>query len=143
MRHAPASGVYLMKPSLHELSVMLDRPIETRAETAAAARALVAEGRAEVVVVSLGEEGALLVTEALEEYFIAPEVPIRSAVGAGDSMVGAIVFALEKGWNVTEAVRYGVAAGAATIMTPGTELCYREDVERLFSVIRQDERREA
>ena len=47
-------------------------------------------------------------------------------------MVGAIVFALEKGWSLTEAVRYGVAAGTATIMTPGTELCYAGDVERLL-----------
>ena len=133
MRHAPLRGTYLMKPSIHELSVMLGCAIESVAETIAAARSLIAGGRTEVVVVSLGAEGALLVTDALAEHFEALEVPAKSAVGAGDSMVGAIVLALEQGWSLTDAVRYGVAAGTATIMTPGTELCYRSDVERLFA----------
>ena len=81
---------------------------------------------------SLGSEGALLVTRKLAEHFQAPDVPAMSAVGAGDSMVGAIVFALERGWSLTDAVRYGVAAGTATIMTPGTELCHVNDVEMLY-----------
>jgi 6-phosphofructokinase 2 len=135
MRHAPMRGTYLMKPSIHELSVMLGCPIENLPETIAAARSLVADGRTEVVVVSLGAEGALLVTESLAEVFPALEVPIKSAVGAGDSMVGAIVFALEKGWGLIEAVRYGVAAGTATITTPGTELCYAGDVERFYEMM--------
>ncbi len=132
MRFAPQHGVFLMKPSLSELSAMLGQTVDTPAEQLAAARSLIRQGRAEVVVVSLGADGALLVTDDLAERFRAPEVPTLSAVGAGDSMVGAIVFALERGWTISDAVRYGVAAGAATIMTPGTELCYRADVERLF-----------
>jgi len=132
MRYAPEHGAFLMKPSLSELCVMAGRELATRDEQIVAARGFVQDGHAEALVVSLAEEGALLVTDTLAEHFSAPEVPIRSAVGAGDSMVGAIVLALEKGWSLTEAVRYGVAAGAATIMTPGTELCYREDVERLY-----------
>ncbi len=132
MRHAPLSGVYLMKPSEREFSAMLGREIENRAEMAAAARTLIEAGRAEVIIISLGEEGALLVADGTAEHIPTPKVPIRSAVGAGDAMVGAIVFALEQEWNVREAVRYGIAAGAATIMTPGTELCYRHDVERIY-----------
>lgn len=131
MRHA-AAGAFLMKPNLRELSHIVGRPLESRADQIASARSLVREGRAEVVVVSLGAGGALLVTDTLAEHFAAPEVPIRSAVGAGDSMVGAIVFALERGWKLRDAVRYGVAAGTATLMTPGTELCHRENVEQLF-----------
>uniref|UniRef100_UPI0028B04E47 PfkB family carbohydrate kinase n=1 Tax=Stutzerimonas balearica TaxID=74829 RepID=UPI0028B04E47 len=53
-------------------------------------------------------------------------------VGAGDSMLGAVVLALAQGRELGDAVRYGVAAGAATVMRPGTQLCLREDVERLF-----------
>src|SRR5690606_34812245 len=102
------------------------------AEMAAAAHGLIAEGRSEVVVVSLGAKGALLVADGIEEHLPSPSVPVRSAVGAGDSMVGAIVHALNQGWSLVEAVRYGTAAGAATIMNPGTELCYRHDVERLY-----------
>jgi 6-phosphofructokinase 2 len=132
MLHSPEHGVFLMKPNLGELSRMLGRPLKDRAEQIAGARSIVRDGRAEVLVVSLGHEGALLVTDTLAEHYPTPDVPIRSAVGAGDSMVGAIVFAVERGWSLVEAVRYGVAAGAATLMTPGTELCRREDVERLY-----------
>ncbi len=132
MRYAPESGVYLMKPSERELSAMVGQPTDTRAEQIAAAQSLVRQGRSEVVIVSIGAEGALLVTDGLVEHFQAPDVPPCSAVGAGDSMVGAMVFALERGWSLQEAVRYGVAAGTATLMTPGTELCHVDDVEKLY-----------
>jgi 6-phosphofructokinase 2 len=132
MRHAPEQGAFLMKPNLRELAGMVGRTLPDRADQIVAARSLIRQGRTEVVVVSLGGDGALLVTEAIEEHFPTPEVPARSAVGAGDSMVGGIVYALDRGWGLSEAVRYGVAAGTATIMTPGTELCHREDVERLY-----------
>jgi 6-phosphofructokinase 2 len=131
MPHA-RRGVFLMKPSRRELSGMLGRAIDSRAEQLAAARSFIKEGRAEVIVVSLGAAGALLVTGSTEEHFPAPAVATGSSVGAGDSMVGAIVLALERGWAIEDAVRYGIAAGAAATLRPGTQLCRREDVERLF-----------
>jgi 6-phosphofructokinase 2 len=59
-------------------------------------------------------------------------VPIKSKVGAGDSMVGGIVLSLARGNDISDAARFGVAAGAAAVMTPGSELCRREDAERLY-----------
>jgi 6-phosphofructokinase 2 len=59
-------------------------------------------------------------------------------VGAGDSFVGAMVWALGHGRGVEEAFAYGVAAGAATATTAGTELCRRADVERLFAGLRAE-----
>lgn len=131
MRDA-APGAYLMKPNHRELAHMVGRRLESRADQIAAAKSLVRDGRSEIMVVSLGADGALLVTDELAEHFASPDVEIHSAVGAGDSMVGAIVFALARGWPIREATRYGVAAGAATLMTSGTELCHPADVERLF-----------
>lgn len=136
MLHAPDHGVFLMKPNLNELRRMVGRSLQDRADQIAAARSVIRRGRAEALVVSLGADGALLVTETIAEHFAAPDVPIRSAVGAGDTMVGALVFALERGWNLVEATRYGVAAGSATLMTPGTELCRLRDVERLYAEMR-------
>lgn len=98
-----------------------------------AAREVIATGRAEVVVLSLGAEGALLVTEAASERFAAIAVEAKSTVGAGDSMLAGIVLALARGANLNEAVRFGVAAGAAALLGSGTELCRREDVERLYA----------
>jgi 6-phosphofructokinase 2 len=132
MRHAPRHGVFLMKPNAEELGAMVGHPCETRDQQIAAARVAVRECRAAVLVVSLGAEGALLVTEEMVEHFPAPKVEVHSAVGAGDSMIGGIVFALASGRSLSDAVRYGIAAGSATLMTPGTELCHRTDVERLF-----------
>jgi 6-phosphofructokinase 2 len=136
MLHSPDHGVFLMKPNLRELVRIAGRPLQDRADQVAAARSIIRLGRAEVLVVSLGHNGALLVTDTLAEHFAAPKVQIRSAVGAGDAMVGALVFALDRGWSLIEATRYGVAAGSATLMTPGTELCRREDVERLYDEMR-------
>ncbi len=66
----------------------------------------------------------------------APTVPIKSKVGAGDSMVAGITAALARKWELQDAVRFGVAAGAAAVMTPGTELCRKEDTGRLYQQIR-------
>jgi 6-phosphofructokinase 2 len=93
---------------------------------------LVESGRCEAVVVSLGAEGAHFASRGGCERFTSPNVAVQSRVGAGDSMVGAIGFALARGQSVREAVRFGVAAGAATVMRPGTELCLHADVERLL-----------
>ena len=65
----------------------------------------------------------------------APTVPIKSKVGAGDSMVAGIMTALKRGWKIPDAGRFGVAAGAEAVMTEGAELCRREDTERLYERI--------
>jgi len=83
-------------------------------------------------VVSLGAAGALLVWENGSSRVRAPTVSIQSKVGAGDSMVGGIVTGLVRGYSIEAAVRLGVAAGAAAVMTPGTTLCRNEDTEPLF-----------
>ena len=82
--------------------------------------------------ISLGVAGALAVTEEGCERLRAPTVSIKSRVGAGDSMVAGIVLSLTRGLSLKDAVIFGVAAGAAAVMTPGTELCRREDAERLY-----------
>jgi 6-phosphofructokinase 2 len=72
-------------------------------------------------------------------YIMSPTVDTVSAVGAGDSMVGGMTLALSRGWSMLEAVQYGVAAGTAATLTPGSELCKGEDVERLYQWIRNKE----
>jgi len=127
------AGIYLVKPNLRELAELFGAKLDHEGEVKAAARSIIQRGWSEVVVVSLGAAGALLVTASGCERILAPIVPARSRVGAGDSMVGGIVFALDRGASLCEAVHFGAAAGAAAVMQPGTELCHRKDVERLFS----------
>jgi len=124
--------VYLIKPNLRELGQLAGTEVEGDAQIHELARSLIDSGRVEVVVTSLGA-GGVAVTSADEHHHIrAPTVPIRSKVGAGDSTVAGIVLGLARGAPILDAVRRGVATGAAAVMTPGTELCRREDAERLY-----------
>ena len=126
------SGVHLLKPSLRELQDLVGRPIRTESEQEWAARDVIAQGRAEIVVVSLGDEGALLATADRTERFPAIPVEARGSIGAGDSMLAGIVLGLTRGQPLHDAVRFGMAAGAAALLGFGTELCRRTDVDRLY-----------
>ena len=127
------SGVYLLKPSLRELRECVGRELSTEGEQLTAARELIDRGAAEYVLVSLGSRGALLATAEGGLRFPPVEVPAGSGVGAGDAMVAGVAVGLTRGWTLTEAVRLGVAAGAAMLLTPGTAPCTRADTERLFA----------
>lgn len=135
LRAAVEHGVYLLKPNMRELKDLAGGKIETEEELEQVAEQLVENGKAQVVIVSLGAAGALLVAEGVSERVRAPTVQIRSKIGAGDSMVAGIVLALSRGQSLSEAARYGVAAGAAAVSTPGTELCPRDLTDSLFRKI--------
>ena len=132
LREAVREGVYLLKPNDHELAALTDRAVETRDDQAEVAGDIVRSGRAEAVVVSRGAEGALLVTREGQISFEPPDMHVESTVGSGDSAVAGIVTGLARGWPIERAVRFGLAAGAAAVTTPATELCHRETVEELF-----------
>jgi len=136
LHKALGHGVYLVKPNQREFGELIGRPVDGPKEIAAAARRLVADGKAETVVVTLGEFGAILATP--DAAYFAPPLPIavQSAVGAGDSFMGAMVAALVRGASPLEAFRYGNAGGSATLMRAGTELCHADDVERLLPQIK-------
>jgi len=125
-------GIYLLKPSLRELQDLAGAEIRTECEQEQAAREVIAQGRSEIVVLSLGAEGALLVTAEECDRFAAIPVEARSTVGAGDSMLAGIVLGLSRALPLRKAVRFGLAAGAAALLGSGTQLCQRSDVERLY-----------
>jgi 6-phosphofructokinase 2 len=129
------SGVFLLKPSVRELRECVERELATEAEQTAAAQELVQHRQAQVVVVSLGHNGALLITPDAVQRVPAIMMRSGSGVGAGDAMVAAITVGLSRGWPLAKSVRFGVAAGAAMLMTPGTAVCHRADVERLFELV--------
>ncbi len=123
---------FLIKPNMDELAELAGHPIEGDPQIREVAGSLIDQGKTEVVVTSLGSGGAVLTTAEFQEHIRAPTVKIRSKVGAGDSTVAGIVLALSRGEPLSNAVRFGVAAGAAAVMTDGTELCRRADAERLY-----------
>lgn len=125
-------GVFLIKPNIREFRDLVGQNVEEESQIKVAARTFVESGQSEVVVISLGASGALLVSRDVVEHIVPPTVPIISKVGAGDSMVAGIALSLARGMSQRDAVRFGIAAGTAAVMTPGTELCRREDTERLY-----------
>ncbi len=132
------TGVYLLKPSLSELRDIFGAALDIRADQIAACRALVEKKHAEVVALTLGEQGAILVTA--DRVVRARPLPIepKSVVGAGDSFLGAMIWGLTSGRTLDEAFRYGVAAGSAALLVPGTELSRRDDIERLVKEVELD-----
>jgi 6-phosphofructokinase 2 len=132
LRTTLGGGLFLIKPSEEEL-VSLSKEMGLPVGLEETARAIVTRGYAEVVVVSRGAGGALLVTRDGVKNIAAPVVQRLSTVGAGDSLVGGIVAGLGRKMGLEEAVQFGVACGAATVMNPGTELCHRRDAEALYA----------
>ena len=135
LTRAIGKGVYILKPNLRELELFAGEALPGETQIKAAGQRLIAEGLAEVMMVSMGASGAALITSADYVHLRAPIVPIQSKVGAGDSMVGGIVMGLAQGRSLVDAVRLGVAAGSAAVMTPGTQLCRKEDTYRLYDEV--------
>ncbi len=133
LQHAVKEGLYLIKPNLDELSNLCGKEKLAKDEIITAARSIIEAGGCEVMVVSMGKEGAILVTKDSQIQATPPDVTVRSTVGAGDSMVGGMVVALSKNQSLEDVLYYGVAAGTAATMNAGTELCKKEDTERLFA----------
>lgn len=127
-------GIHLIKPNLREFRELMDEPLMSRREWIDAARRLIARG-VERVALTLGDRGALLITR--EEAWFAEGLPVKaiSSVGAGDSFLGAMVWALSAGHSLPDALRYGIAAGSAAVLAPGTSLCSAHDVKRLLQEV--------
>jgi 6-phosphofructokinase 2 len=133
LRHI-SFGVFLLKASVRELGECVEYDVTAEPAQVAAAQEFIRGGRAQAVVVSLGAQGALLVTPRSCQRFPAIQMGSGSGVGAGDAMVAAITVGLSRGWPIEKSVRFGIAAGAAMLMTPGTAACDRADVDRLFEI---------
>lgn len=132
---ALAAGVHLAKPSRSELAALVGRDLHDPAALEAAARDIVAAGGADLLAVTMGHDGALLATADGVRRLTTPQVQAKSAVGAGDSFVAGMTWGLAMGEPVARAFALGVAAGTATVLTPGTELCHKTDVEHFWTML--------
>jgi 6-phosphofructokinase 2 len=136
LNEALTEGVTLVKPNLVELSEYVGTPLDSDEKQVAACRKLTLSGRAEIVALTLGENGALLVT-ADHAWRAAPlQIEAVSTVGAGDSFLGGMVAALADSKPLDEAFRVAVAAASAAVLTPGTGLCQPHDVKRLLPEVK-------
>ncbi|MCC7320211.1 MAG: 1-phosphofructokinase family hexose kinase [Rubellimicrobium sp.] len=123
---------HVLRMNEEEAAEIAGRPLRDLGESAAFAAALVERGAARIVIVARGSEGSVLATHDRRLHARAPEVPVRSKVGAGDSFVGGFTLGLAMQEDLSQALARGVAAASAAVMTDGTRLCRREDAEALL-----------
>ena len=129
----PVPGLNLLRMDQEEAEELAGHRLASAAATADFAATLVARGSARRVIVARGADGSVFVGDGQRLSSRPPKVEVLSKVGAGDSFVGGFVLAESRGAPPSEALARGVAAAAAAVMTVGTELCRREDAERLYA----------
>jgi len=139
LKAALKEGVALIKPNLVELSDLIGTSLTTDDARITACRKLIKDGCVGMVALTLGEDGALLVTP--DQVWRAEPLTIEpvSTVGAGDSFLGGLVGALASGKSLPQAFRVAVAAASAAVLSPGTELCREEDVQKLLTDVKISE----
>lgn len=137
LKQALREGAYLIKPNIRELAGFAGKDTLNTAEIVEVAQQIIHKNQCEVIVVSMGETGAMLITAGVTVKIPAPVVQRVSTVGAGDSMLAGIVYSLSVGGELLEAAQFGVACGTAATLNPGTALCKKEDAQLLFEEIRK------
>ena len=137
LKKLKGSGVFLLKPNLREFREFTGLKLLSEEDQKQAGRELVNNGTCEVLVLSLGPDGVLLVTHDFQIRFRSPKVVVKSRIGAGDSTVAGIVLGLTQDMDLKEAVMFGISCGASTVMSPGNELCQKSEVERIFNQMKE------
>lgn len=127
-----AGGIALFKPNLSELEILSGRKLDNDKAQEEVCEKLIESGACEVVALSLGEDGALLIAKNIRKRIPAIPTEVVSAVGAGDSFVAGMNLALSRDQSLEEAFLYGMAAATAALITPGTELCRLEDTDSYY-----------
>ena len=135
---AKGAKPYLIKPNLRELETTLGIELRTIRAIRDAALLFIRLG-VEHAVVSMGEMGAMYVSEKKTLFAPALRIEAKSTVGAGDAMIGGMLMGYEKTGDMAKAFRYGIAAGAASVMTEGTQLIVRSDFEKLLAQVKVQE----
>jgi 1-phosphofructokinase len=136
LRLGVQASPFLIKPNRHELGRLVTRTLQDREDYLSAARCLIDEHGIGIVLLSLGADGALVVSRQEAWSLVPPPVTPRSQIGAGDAMVAGMTKALAQGDSLVDAGRYAVAVGTAKVLSPGTVLARVADVRRLLPMVR-------
>lgn len=133
LQHAIKADIFLFKPNLSELASLYGEEILSYAELEKYAKEFMATHKCQILAVSLGKLGALLVTSDVFEYLPAPIVHEQNTIGAGDSMLAGMLLKAQAGCSPKTMIQYGVASGAAATLRRDAQLCQLIDVESIFN----------
>ncbi|AAK78213.1 1-phosphofructokinase (fructoso 1-phosphate kinase) [Clostridium acetobutylicum EA 2018] len=125
---------YIIKPNDMEFELLLNKKFKNNTDIIDGAKEVIGLGVSNVLI-SLGSKGALFVNKDKSYYAKGLVVPVKSTVGAGDSMVAAFVYGIINSLNEKEILRFSIACGAASVSTEGTEACSLEDVKELLKSV--------
>ena len=128
----PIPGLAILRMDGDEAELLAGAPLANRSDSADFAQSLVERGVARQVIVARGADGSVLVDKDHRIFAKAAKVRVKSTVGAGDSFVAGFVLSLARGETTESALAHGSAAASAAVMTDATQLCRREDAERLL-----------
>lgn len=132
---AVKAGPYIVKPNIHELERAFDRKLEDEESVIEVSKSLLQYG-VKYVVVSLGGDGSIVVSENAVIKAKGLKVEVKSTVGAGDSMVGALAIAIERGYTIEDALKLAAATSTASVMSEGSESGKLEVINRLLNEIK-------
>ncbi|TYP98999.1 6-phosphofructokinase 2 [Tenacibaculum adriaticum] len=135
LKKALEQPVYLIKPNQRELAQLAGKEFLSNIEQEEFAKELVEKGKAKYVVVSLGAKGAFLACTEGVFYQTTPSVPVKSTIGAGDSMVAGLIYGIQKEYTPKEILRMGVACGVATTMSEGTQLATSKNINKALELM--------
>lgn len=136
LKEALKEKVFLIKPNQKELAQLAGKEFLHNAEQEAFAMELVASKKAQYVVVSLGARGAFLACIDGVFYKRTPSVKVKSTIGAGDSMVAGLIYAIQNGFPPEKMLKFGVACGVATTMSEGTGLATKENIDCVLELMK-------
>ena len=129
------STPFLIKPNLWELSRLFKKNVKTVSEIIVLSKTLLKKG-IKIVIISLGEKGAILVTKKESFSAIPPKIKVKSTIGSGDALLAGFLSSLTKGRNLKDALKFGVALGTATCLQPGTAICQKRDVSEILKKVK-------
>lgn len=130
----PKPAPFVLRMDSHEAQTLSGRALESRAESAGFAEELRRRGAGEIVIIARGKDGSVMAEPGGQWRVTAANDKVVSAIGAGDSFVGAFVMSLAEGQDAPEALRRGAAAASAAVQSEGTQLCLPDDYARMLDL---------
>jgi 6-phosphofructokinase 2 len=134
LKRGADAGPYLIKPNIHEFGRLVETTVSEIEEIINYARPY--ENKIKYIVVSMGAKGAVGISKEGNFHVIPPKISVRSSIGAGDSLVAGIIFALSENSPFEDALALGVACGTASALNPGSDLCKMNDINTIKKDVR-------
>lgn len=131
LREGLKAHPFMIKPNIFELETLVGK-ISSESEIISAARKIISDYGVQVVLVSRGADGAIIVSEAECHKAPAVKVPVKSTSGAGDNMLAGAILALTKNLPLEGVLKYAVTTAAGAISHEGTTFCTKEEFEELL-----------